>query len=409
MLLFFGTTICYLDRQVIGILKPNLMTDLSLNDRQYGDVVFWFQALYAAGYLFAGRLNDILKVRRGYALAVGIWSLAAVGHGLVRSFSGLAIARGVLGLSEGGNFPAAIRSVSEWFPRRERALATGLFNAGSNVGVIVSALLVPWITLNFGWRSAFEVTGVLGFVWLVPWLLSYRQPEHHAGVSAEELRTIQADPIDPPANIPWRSLVKHRSTWAFMIATALTSPVWWFYLFWVPDFLFTNFHFDLKNIGLPLIVVYLIADVGSVAGGWLSSTLLSHGWGLNAARKTALFSCALCVAPVILASQIASPWIATILIGLAAAGHQGWSANLYTLVSDTTPRKAVSSVVGMGGMAGAIGGMYMAKFVGGVLQLTHSYVVLFAIAPCAYLLAFGVIQLLVPTIDADSMRKSSES
>ncbi len=397
-LLFFGTTICYLDRQVIGILKPSLMKDLGLDDKQYGDVVFWFQALYAAGYLFAGRLNDILRVRRGYALAVGIWSLAAIGHGLVRSFTGLCVARGVLGISEGGNFPAAIRSVSEWFPRKERALATGIFNAGSNVGVIVSALLVPWITLNFGWRTAFEVTGVFGLIWLVPWLLTYRQPENHPKVSKGELALIQADPADPPERVPWLSVLRHRSTWAFIIATALTSPVWWFYLFWVPDFLFTNFKFDLKNIGLPLILVYLIADVGSVGGGWLSSTLLARGWSLNAARKTGLFTCALCVAPVFLVSSIANPWVATLLIGLAAAGHQGWSANLYTLASDTTPRKAVSSVVGMGGMAGALAGMYMAKFVGGVLQVTHSYVLLFAIAPCAYLLAFGVIQVLVPKI-----------
>jgi ACS family hexuronate transporter-like MFS transporter len=257
---------------------------------------------------------------------------------------------------------------------------------------------VPWITLNFGWRAAFGVTGALGLIWLVPWLLIYRPPEEHPNVSKAELNAIQADPGDPPANIPWLSLLRHKSTWAFVIATLLTSPVWWFYLFWVPDFLFTNFHFDLKNIGLPLILVYLIADVGSIGGGWLSSSLIAHGRSLNFARKTALFTCAACVIPVVAASQIANPWVATILIGLAAAGHQGWSANLYTLVSDTTPRKAVSSVVGMGGMAGAIGGMYMAKFVGGVLQLTHSYVLLFTIAPCAYLLAFAVIQILVPTI-----------
>jgi len=375
------------------------MKDLKLDDQQYGYVVFWFQALYAAGYLFAGRLNDILKVRRGYALAVCVWSVAAVGHGLVRSFTGLSVARGVLGLAEGGNFPAAIRSVSEWFPRKERALATGIFNAGSNVGVIVSALLVPWITLTFGWQAAFKVTGLLGFLWLVPWLLCYRQPELHPRVSKAELELIQSDPSDPPESVPWLSLLRYRSTWAFVVATALTSPVWWFYLFWVPDFLFTNFHFDLKNIGAPLIIVYLIADVGSVGGGWLSSALINRGKSVNFARKAALLTCALCVVPVIFASQLTNPWAATLLIGLAAAAHQGWSANLYTLVSDTTPRKAVSSVVGMGGMAGAIGGMYMAKFVGGVLQLTHNYVLLFAIAPCAYLLAFGAIQLLVPKIE----------
>ena len=399
MLLFFGTTICYLDRQVIGLLKPTLEKDLKITEIQFGHIIFWFQAAYAAGYLLAGRLNDILRVRRGYALAVFVWSLAAMAHGLVRTVAGFSVARIVLGLSEGGNFPAAIRSVSEWFPRKERALATGIFNAGSNVGVMVSALLVPWITLNYGWSVAFWVTGALGFIWLIPWLLFYGQPETQPSVSKAELEWIQADPADLPEKISWVSLLKHRSTWAFAVGALLTSPIWWFYLYWVPDFLFKTQHFDLKNIGWPLVTVYLIADFGSVGGGWLSSTLIHRGWSVNAARKTALLTCALCVVPVLLATQVSSPWFATVVIWLAAAAHQGWSANLYTLVSDTTPRKAVSSVVGMGGMAGAIAGMFFAELVGHVLEWTHSYVILFAIAPCAYLLAFGLIQLLVPKIE----------
>lgn len=400
VLLFFGTTICYLDRQVIGLLKTTLEHDIHMSDAQYGHIVAWFQAAYAAGYLFAGRLNDILGVRRGYALWVAVWSVFAICHALVRSVTGFSIARIGLGLAEGGNFPAAIRSVSEWFPRKERALATGLFNAGSNVGVIVSALLVPWLTLTFGWPSAFWITGVLGFVWLAAWIPSYRQPQQHSRVSASELALIESDPPDPVQKISWVSLLRHRSTWAFVVGMLLTSPVWWFYLFWIPDFFFKTLHFDLKNVGWPLVIVYLIADLGSVAGGWLSSTLIARGRSVNAARKTAMLVCALCVIPVVFASQVANPWVATLLIGLACAAHQGWSANLYTFASDTSARKTVSTVVGMGGMAGAVGGIFMAEFVGHILEWTHSYVLLFALAPCAYLLAMVVIQVLVPKIVA---------
>ncbi len=398
-LLFLGTTICYLDRQVIGLLKTTLERDLHLSETQYGDIVFWFQAAYAAGYLFAGRLNDLLGVRRGYAWSVGLWSLAAVAHAFVRTVSGFSIARVGLGLAEGGNFPAAVRAVSEWFPRRERALATGIFNAGSNVGVMVSAAMVPWVTLKFGWQTAFAVTGALGFVWLVPWLASYQVPQKHSKVSPSELAVIESDPADPVVKVSWLDLARHRSTWAYVIATFLTAPVWWFYLFWVPDFLFKNLHFDLKSVGLPLILVYLIGDVGSVAGGGMSALLMRRGCSLNSARKLSLLTCALCVLPIIAASSVQNPWVATVLIGIAAAAHQGWSANLYTLASDTHPKQVVSSVIGMGGMAGAIGGMFMAKFVGQVLSATHSYVLLFAIAPTAYLLAVVVIHLLVPKVE----------
>ena len=398
-LLFLGTTICYLDRQVIGLLKSTLERDLHFSELQFADIVFWFQAAYAAGYLFAGRLNDILGVRRGYGWAVLVWSIAAIAHAFARSVTSFSMARIGLGLAEGGNFPAAVRAVSEWFPRRERALATGIFNAGSNVGVMVSALLVPWVTLRFGWETAFGITGILGLLWLLPWILCYQGPAEHRGVSQSELALIQSDPPDREVPMPWLSLLRYRSTWAFVIATLLTSPVWWFYLFWVPDFLAKQQHFDLKSVGLPLILVYLIADFGSVAGGWLSSTLLEHGWTVNRARKMAMLVCALCVVPVVFASTVSNPWVATVLIGMAAAAHQGWSANLYTLASDTHPRHAVSSVVGMGGMAGAIGGMFMAKFVGHILDLTHSYVLLFAIAPTAYILAFIIVQILVPKIE----------
>ncbi len=399
-LLFAGTTICYLDRQVIGLLKTTLQGDQRFDDQQYAHIVFWFQAAYAAGYLFAGRLNDILRVRRGYALAVAAWSIAAVAHSVVRTVTGFSIARVVLGLAEGGNFPAAIRSVSEWFPRKERALATGIFNSGSSAGVILSSLTVPWITLRFGWPTAFAVTGALGFLWLIPWLMCYRQPADHPRVSKAELAHIQADPADSVEPVPWLSLLKHRSTWAYALGTALSSPIWWFYLFWVPDFLLKNFHFDLKNIGWPLVIVYLLADVGSVGGGWISSTLIKRGSSVNRARKIGPLTCALCVVPVVFTTRVANPWIATLLIGLAAAGHQGWSANLYTFASDTTPRKAVSSLVGMGGMAEApwLECSSSPNSSVGILKLTHSYLILFAIAPCAYLLALIAIQVLVPTI-----------
>ncbi len=399
-LLFFGTTICYLDRQVISVLKNTLKTDLQMDEVAYGHIVFWFQAAYAAGYLLAGRLNDLLKVKRGYALSVAVWSVAAMGHALVKSVTGFSIARIGLGLAEGGNFPAAVRSVSEWFPQRERALATGIFNAGSNVGVIVSALLTPWLTLKYGWPAAFLVTGVLGFFWLIPWLLTYSQPERHPKVNRAELDLIQSDPLDSEDKIPWISLLGRRATWAYAIGMMLSGPIWWFYLFWIPGFLFDQFGIDLKNIGLPLIVVYLIADVGSVAGGWLSSSMIKRGASVNKARKTALLVCALCVVPVVFASKVSNQWVAVCLIGLAAAAHQGWSANLYTFVSDTVPRKAVSSVVGIGGMAGAIAGMFFAEFVGHLLKWTHNnYLVLFLIAPSAYLIAIGLIHVIVPEIE----------
>ncbi|MDR3689805.1 MAG: MFS transporter [Fimbriimonas sp.] len=402
-LLFFGTTICYLDRQVIAVLKNSLKSDLHMDEQQYAAIVAWFQTAYAAGYLLAGRMNDILRVRRGYAVSVFVWSLAAMAHALVRTVGGFSFARAALGLAEGGNFPASVRSVSEWFPRKERALATGIFNAGSNVGVMVSAVMVPWITLRFGWPAAFLGTGMIGLVWLIPWLAMYRPPEEHPRVSASELRLIQSDPPDTSEKISWASLLKYRATWAFAVGMALSGPIWWFYLFWVPGFLYDQFGVDLKNIGLPLITVYLIADVGSVAGGWFSSWLIKRGRTVNFSRKLALLVCALCVVPVVMASRVSNQWVAVCLIGLAAAAHQGWSANLYTFVSDTIPRKAVGSVVGMGGMAGAVAGIFFSVFVGAVLKWTHNnYLIIFLIAPTAYLVALAAIQFLVPKIEDPS-------
>ncbi len=397
--MFFATTINYVDRAVLGILKSTLMVDLHWSETDYGDIVSWFSLAYAFGYAGAGRLIDALGVRVGYGIAVAIWSLAAMGHGLVRTVSGFSIARAALGISEGGNFPAAIKSVSEWFPRRERALATGIFNAGSNVGAVVAPLLVPWLTLHYGWPAAFYATGGLGFIWLVFWWLVYDSPDRHPRVSASELAHIRSDPPDPPARIAWLSLLKYRQVWAFVVGMALSGPIWWFYLYWVPDFLEKKFGVDLSHLGPPLIAIYLLADVGSIGGGWLSSSLLKRGWSANAARKTALFVCALCVVPVFIVPMTTNFWVATLLIGVAAAAHQGFSCNLFTLVSDTAPRNVVSSIVGIGGLASGLVAMGFQRLTGRILDAwPDGYLLLFAIAAVVYLVNLLLIHLLNPRL-----------
>jgi ACS family hexuronate transporter-like MFS transporter len=311
---------------------------------------------------------------------------------------GFSFMRASLGLSEGGNFPASVKSVSEWFPRKERALATGLFNAGSNVGALLTPLIVPWITIEFGWPAAFLVTGSLGFLWLLAWLVTYHHPEQHPKVSKQELAYIRSDPPDPAVRLSWLALLRYRPTWAFAVGMFMTSPIWWFYLYWVPSFLNKRHHVDLLDLGPPLVVIYLMTDVGSIAGGWLSSALIQRGWSVNAGRKFAMLVCALCVVPIFAAALVDDLWPAVLLIGLAASAHQGWSANLYTLVSDTMPRQTVSSIVGIGGMAGAVGGMFIAKLAGYVLEWTGEYLTLFIIASSAYLIALLIIQFLVPRL-----------
>lgn len=398
-LLFAATTINYIDRQTIALLKSTLTEEFHWTEADYGSIVFWFQCAYAAGYLFAGRLMDVIGLRRGYALSVALWSAAAVGTAFVSTVSAFSGIRAALGLAEGGNFPAAIKTVSEWFPKRERALATGIFNAGAPIGALVTPAIVPFLTLHYGWRVTFIVTGALGALWLVWWFVGYGSPATDARCSPEELALIEADPADPPTHVSWIGLLRYRPVWAYVIGTALTSPIWWFYLFWVPDFLDKSYHVDLKSIGPPLIAVYLISDIGSVGGGWLSSTLLARGISLTVSRKVALGVCAALVLPVMLAAQGHQLWVATLAIGSAAAGHQGWSANLYTLASDTMPRKFVSSVVGLGGVVGAVGGMVFAKVVPIVLERTHSYMLLFVMAPAAYMIGWAAIHLLVPRIE----------
>ena len=406
-LLFFAATVNYIDRQVIGILKPTLQSEIGWTEVQYSWIVFFFQAAYAVGLLLVGRLMDRFGTRKGFSFAVVFWSLAAMAHALVHSVMGFSVARFMLGLGEAGNFPASIKTVAEWFPKKERALATGIFNSGTNIGALVTPLVVPWITLTWGWQAAFITTGALGFLWLAAWLLLYRRPEEHPKLSRAELAYIQSDPADPVVKVPWAKLLPHRQTWAFAIGKFLTDPVWWVYLFWLPDFLNKRHGLSLKDFGLPLVIVYVMADVGSIGGGWLSSTLIKRGWSVNAGRKTAMLVCALCVTPIVFAAQAPNLWVAVGLIGLAAAAHQGWSANIFTMTSDMFPRKAVGSVVGIGGMAGAVGGMLIARLVGEILQRTGSYVPIFLIAASAYLVALLVIQLLVPRLEPANLDVTS--
>lgn len=395
-LIFFATTINYIDRQIIGILKPTLQGELGWSEIDYSNIVFAFQLAYAVGLLVSGRLIDRFGTKAGYAVALTLWSVAAAAHAGVRSVLGFMTVRFALGLGEAGNFPAAIKTVAEWFPRRERALATGIFNSGTNVGAIVAPLVVPWLTLTWGWPAAFLITGAIGLVWLVFWIPMYRLPERHPRVSPAELAHIMSEPEDSAAPVPWLTLLKHRQTWAFATAKFMTDPIWWLYLFWVPDFLNRNHGIDLQHIGPPLVVIYLIADVGSIGGGWLSSALLKHGWTVNRARKTAMLACGVSVIPIIFASRVTDVWTAVAIVALAAAAHQGWSANVFTMTSDMFPRKAVASVVGIGGMAGAIGGMFIAKITGWVLEASGSYLPVFLIAGTTYLIALALVHLLVP-------------
>ena len=399
-LIFFATTINYADRQVLGILAPDLQKTFGWSEVEYARIVLAFQASYAAGLLIVGGLIDRFGTRIGYALSIAAWSVAAMAHALARTSFGFGAARSALGLSEAGNFPAAIKTVAEWFPKKERAFATGFVNAGTNVGAIVAPLTVPWITLRFGWQWAFVATGAMGFLWLAFWLPLYRRPQEQRRLTKSELAHIESDPPDSVSKIRWTRLASHRQTWAIALGKFLTDPIWWFYLYWLAKFLDKNYGITLSQVGLPLVTVYFIADLGSVGGGWFSSRLIKRGWTVNAARKTAMLICALAVVPVVFASKASNLWVAVILIGIATASHQGFSANLFTMASDMFPRRAVGSVVGIGGMAGAVGGMLFAELTGQILQWTGSYVPIFIICGVAYLLALLIVHLLAPTLDS---------
>ena len=403
-LLLIGVTKNYMDRQVLGVLKTTLQHDLGWNEITYSNLVLIFQAAYALGMLVIGPVLDRLGTRWGYSLSMVFWSVASMAHAACHSVFSFAVARSALGLGESGVFPASIKTVAEWFPQKERALATGVFNAGSNIGAILTPLIIPWITFRYGWRMAFLFTGALGFIWLAFWVVLYRRPEEHPRLSRPELDYITGNRIPPVPKIRWIKLLPHRETWAFAIGKFMTDPIWWFLLFWIPDFLQRTHGLKLTQIGIPITVIYLLADVGSVAGGWFSSAMIRRGKTVNVARKTALLVCAVSVVPIIFAYHTESLWSAVLLIGLAAAAHQGFSANIFTLTSDIFPGEAVGSVVGFGGMAGAVGGMLMAKIVGYVLQWTGSYRIPFFIAGFAYLAAAAVIHSLSPKLEPAEMQ-----
>jgi MFS transporter, ACS family, hexuronate transporter len=399
-LLFFATTINYMDRQVLGILAPTLQKEIGWTEAEYGAIVSYFTAAYAIGFLFAGRLMDRFGTRIGFSLSVSVWSLAAMAHSLVHSVTGFGAVRFALGLGESGNFPGALKTVAEWFPARERAFATGVFNAGSNIGAILTPLLVPWITITYGWRAAFLIIGGVGFIWLAFWVALYRRPADHPKVSAAELAHIQSDPTEASTPVPWSQLLGYRQTWAYAIGKFLTDPIWWFYLYWLPKFLDARFHIQLEQVAAPLIVIYLLADVGSVGGGWLSGFFIRGGWTVNKGRKMTLLIAALLIVPTMLAPTMQGLWPAVLIVGVAAAAHQWWSANLMTLPSDMFPRRAVGSVVGIGGFLGAAGGFLFQRMTGLILQGNgNDYRPIFAMCGSAYLLALLVVHLLVPRLE----------
>jgi ACS family hexuronate transporter-like MFS transporter len=394
--LFLAVVLSYVDRLVIAVLKPELSATYHWSETGYADLVFWFQLSYGLAYVVAGRMIDRIGARIGYALAVTIWAAGHMLHATFTTTRGLIGARLLMALGEAGTFPAALAATNEWFPKRERALAIGIFNAGSNVGAIITPLAVPWIAAVFGWRMAFIATGVLTLLWVVGWLAYYRAPRQHPAVSEAERAWIESEPAEPARLVPFSRLLRMRQTWAYMLGRFMIDPVWWTFLFWLPDFFNKQFGVKMLDFGPPLVAIYLLADVGSVAGGWFSSKLLARGMTPNRARKTAMFVCALFALPIAVATHAPGMWSAVALIGLACACHQGFSANIYALPGDLFPRGMAGSVIGLGGLSGALGGMLMAKFAGTILQTMGSYQPVFLVAACTYLLALGVIHVLVP-------------
>jgi ACS family hexuronate transporter-like MFS transporter len=407
-LLFFATTINYLDRQVIGLLKPTLEKTFNWNEKDYGYINTLFQASYAAGLLIFGRVIDKIGTKMGYIVSIVVWSIAAMAHSLARGTMGFATARAALGLGESGNFPTAIKSVAEWFPKKERAFATGIFNSGANIGAVVAPLLIPWLLSAYGWQQAFWITGALGFIWLVFWLIYYEIPTRQKRLSQTELEYINSDTDERIDNasgkkVSWGKLFTYRQTWTFVAGKFLTDPIWWFFLFWLPDYFSGTFHLDLKKPGWPLVIVYTATSIGSIGGGYLSSYLIRKGWPVYKARKTAMFIFAICVLPVLTARYTHNMWVAVALISLAAAAHQAWSANIFTTASDMFPKRTVSSVVGIGGMAGSVGGILFPLLVGNILEYykstgdkTPGYNIIFSICGLAYLAAWLLMHFLMP-------------
>jgi ACS family hexuronate transporter-like MFS transporter len=414
-LVFFATTINYLDRQVISLLKSVLSADMGWNDADYANIEIAFKFFYAFGMLGAGRIIDKLGTKIGYAVTTGLWSVAAVCHAFASSVLGFAVVRSFLGLTESGNFPAAIKTTAEWFPKKERALATGIFNSGSNVGAIIAPLTVPFIAVAWGWKWAFILTGVCGFIWLILWFIFYEVPKKQKRLSAEEYSYIHSDKDETAekevagAKISWSKLLSYRQTWAFAIGKFLTDPVWWFYLFWLPDFLESQYHLTMTQIAIPVAVVYMLSTVGSVWGGYLPLSMIKKGIPVFKARKMSMLVFAFLVVPILFA-QIAGSinmWFAVLIIGLAAAAHQAWSANIFTTVSDMFPKTATASVTGIGGMFGGVGGILLSLLVQknmfvyyrSIWQIDTAYYIMFAICAGAYLLAWVIMQLLVPKME----------
>jgi len=399
-LLFFATTINYIDRQVIGILKPFIADDLGWGEADYGYIVTAFQIAYAIGLVTTGRFLDKYGTRIGYLWAIFIWSVAGMAHAAARGVVGFAVARFALGIGESANFPAAVKSVAEWFPKRERAYATGLFNSGSTVGAIVAPIIVSGITLAMGWQWAFIITGALGFIWIIFWLAYYQSPEKHSKVSEEELNFINQDDGEEQTekSIKWVSLFKYKQTLAICSTRFISDWVWWFFLFWIPDFLNKMHGVDIKEVVLPLIVIYTVSSIGGIGGGWISSKFITMGKSIDFARKTTILISALIILPVMLVSQTQNLWMAIGLIALAAAGHQGWASNIFTIVSDIYPKKAVGSMVGLSGFAGAVGGALSATFVGLLLESTGSYFLIFLLASTVYLVNWLILKVFIKEI-----------
>ena len=413
-LIFFATTINYLDRTVISYVKPYMATafqwDAAEEAANYSNIEMVFKLTYALGMIFAGRVVDKLGTKIGYAASTFLWSIAAVCHAFANGALGFGIARGFLGVTEAGNFPAAIKATAEWFPKKERALATGIFNSGTNVGAIIVPLSVPFIAESLGWKWAFILTGMLGFVWLIFWFIYYEIPSKQQRLSKSELDYINSDSLtetpESVEKVSWFQLLRFRQTWAFAIGKFLTDPVWWFYLFWLPDFLRKEYHLDGAQIALPSAIVYIIASFGSIGGGWLPMNFINKGWPLFKARKTSMLIYALCVGPIVFAQVLGSlnMWLAVLVIGIAASAHQAWSANIFTTVSDMFPKKATASVTGIGGMFGGLGGILLVLLVQknmfvyyeSIGNIQAGYFIMFLICGAAYLLAWSIMHFLVP-------------
>lgn len=405
-LLFFATTINYIDRQVIGLLKPTLTKEFGWDNTTFGYINGMFQLFYAVGLLAFGKIIDKIGTKSGYTISIIVWSVAAMAHALAKSTLGFTIARSGLGLGESGNFPAAIKSVAEWFPKKERALATGIFNSGANIGAVVAPIMVPWILGAYGWQEAFLITGALGFIWLIFWIIIYEIPSRKKGLSKTEFEHIHSDDDEVATvdvkSVSWKKLITIRQTWAFVAGKFLTDPIWWFFLFWLPGYFSDTFQLDLTRPGWPLVIVYTSTTIGSIGGGYLSSWLIKKGWSVYKARKAAMLFFAICVVPVVTARFFHSMWIIVALISLAAAAHQAWSANIFTTASDMFPKKVVSSVVGIGGMAGSVGGIIFQPLVGWVLDYfvkagnkALGYNIIFVICGSAYLTAWVIMHFLL--------------